>query len=529
MSTLTDLFSTIESATETAAADGAAARERSKERIAFFAAHTADLSTDWELPEGIAPATKNLYAFQRNGVRLALEARLVLLGWQPGCGKTLPAMAVAAHTAANGGRTLMVVPPSLRTQTKREFEIDYGDRLSIAVVEGQKEADLPEADVVVIGDAVLAHRQDDILRWAPDTLIFDEAQRFKNPRASRTKAIKAIAAAMDEDAIKLGLTGTLVVNRVSEVYSPLAILGPRIETAVSGRPGWNAFDSRHCYTVDQYGGRTAKDADELHGILARTCYNVVDPAKVMDMPEKVTATKGLDLNGELATYRRIERDFINWLMETKGRQAALSAIRAEAITKMNALRQEAGKAKVKATAAYATDIVAQGEGVVIMADHRSVVEGLEHEFRNTKFEDADGVTRFVRVSTFSGANTSTRDEELADFKAGRTDVLVVNIAAGGQGLNIQESKHLIFCQLPWSPGQFNQCSRRVVRANSVEVHGADAVITIHVLNGVDTIDERMWSLLDAKAAEADVINTGEGDVTLDGASMFNEMLGSYGW
>ena len=48
----------------------------------------------------------------------------------------------------------------------------------------------PDADVLLVPDSVvLSKRAHDIIEWGPTALVVDEVQRFKSPRAGRTRAL----------------------------------------------------------------------------------------------------------------------------------------------------------------------------------------------------------------------------------------------------------------------------------------------------------------------------------------------------
>ena len=550
MSNLSDLLNGITEEAEATAETAVERKSTQTERFVFFQQNTGQAETDYEVP--VAPATKNLRGFQANAVELALNAKRLILGWAPGMGKTLPAMAVTAAEAAEGRKTIFVTPPSLITQLSRAFSTDFPS-VKFGVLRGKKNVTLdgvaldPEVDedgnithyeipsdldCIIVGDSVLMARSDDLKAWGAANVIFDEAQHFQDDSSQRSRALHDICNTIDDDGIVMGLTGTLVKGSALGVYSPVSALGDYVATKLSGAATLAAF-KRAWLTVDGFGGCaiTTEMARNLHSRLTQTCYDFHRPEDVLDLPAYNVVTVGSDLNGELDEYKRAEQNFLAWVEEQKGLPAAERAAKALAIVRMNALREEAGKAKRKVAAERVAELVEAGEKVVVMAEHISVVEGLAEILRDTDVDVATGGSRKINVSMFYGKlNESAKTENMDSFKDGDADVIVVNIKAGGVGLNLPEATNLIFVQTPWVPGQFAQCARRIVRADSKEIHGDDDLsCTIQVINGIDTIDERLWARLDAKAAITDILNSGEQDITLDGASVFDEVLEDYGW
>lgn len=472
----------------------------------------------------VAPQGITLYGYQVAAVETILTFRRAILGFAPGMGKTPTALTAIAALAAQGQRTIVVVPPSLRIDPWQREAARLFPHLKVAVVEGTKSAPLPDADVVVIGDSVIAKRLDDVKAWRPNNLVVDEVQRMKSRTAKRAQAVIELAEQVRLLGTVVLLTGTLAVNNPGEVYNPAVIAG--IAKDLSGGANWGDFLTRWCVTETVWTGVKnilvpAKVQDpvrmaELHERLRQVAYVRVERDQVLDMPDKVWAVRDLTLNGELATYRRMERDFISWVLANKGKPSAERATKAEAITKLMALWAEAGSAKVKVAVEYIASLVQQGEQVVTMAWHKDVVAAIAEGLA------AEGVSSVQVV----GGMTSD-DKALAQdaFRSGAADVLIGNITAAGTGLNLENSAHLVFVQLPWSPGDLVQASDRIYRVTQ------QRNCTIHVVNAGDTVDDHMWAVLNSKAEVVDRINTGRvGEtISVDAASVTDNVLASYGW
>jgi SWI/SNF-related matrix-associated actin-dependent regulator 1 of chromatin subfamily A len=477
----------------------------------------------WRLP--VAPQGITLYGYQSAAVETILTFRRAIIGFAPGLGKTAVALSAIAALADQGKRTVVVVPPSLRVDPWQREAARLFPGLRVALVEGTKAAPLPDADVVVIGDSVISARLADVLSWAPDALFVDEAQRHKSRTAKRAKATTEVA---EQVRVTGGtvvlLTGTLAVNNPGEVYQPALIAG--IAKELSGSTNWGDFLTKWCVTETVWTGVRnvlvpSKDQDpqrmaELHERLRQTAYVRVERDAVLDMPEKVWAVRDLHLNGALAQYRRMERDFLAWVAAERGKASHDRAKKAEAITKLMALWAEAGNAKVKAAVEYIASLVEQGEQVVAMAWHKAVVTALAEGLA------AEGVTS---VQVVGGLSSEAKAEAQDTFRSGKADVLIGNITAAGTGLNLDCATQLVFVQLPWSPGDLVQASDRIYRVTQRNA------CTIHVLNGLDTVDDRMWAILNGKAEVVDRINTGETGATIsvDAASVTDSVLADYGW
>lgn len=503
----------------TQAREGAPVAQTPFVRPVGFDGSATEPSEGFVLP--VAPITKSLYAYQQAGVEAILTQRRIVLGLQPGLGKTAIMQAAIAAEAAQGRKSLVIVPPSLRISPwAQDFAADF-PALRVALVAGTKAADFPEdADVIVIGDSILSKRLVDIQAWGPDNVFVDEAHRFKSRDSQRSKALMGLADTLAPSAIVVCATGTLVSNRVVDVWQPLRITGKANATAVSGGFSWTRFMDRWCETEIVWTGsrelRVAtgcRDAEGLRSALTSTCFVSVPREDVLDLPARTTAVRSLVLNGDAAKYRRIEKEFLAWIREAKGDDAYRRAAKAEAITKLMALWEQDGLAKVKATVEYVTALVEQDEQVVLFAHHRSVVLAIYEAL----------LSAGIRTEGIVGGMTSQAKADVVDaFQAGDVDVIIGNIDAAGTGLTLTASRHAVFAQLPWAPGVYGQACDRVYRI------GQERHVTTHVLNMQEGVSEHLWSVLFDKALTADAVNTGTPS-TIDAESVVMTVLESYGW
>lgn len=469
----------------------------------------------------VAPATKSLYSYQLAAVETILTHRRTVLGLQPGMGKTAVMQAVAAAIAAQGQRTIVVVPPSLRLSPwTHEFAADY-PTLAVSVVEGQKAAAIDAAaQVVIVGDSVLSHRADDLIAWGASAVMVDEAHRMKSRTAKRSQALVALTDSLPQDATVVLATGTVAVNHAGDLYMPLRAAGTRVATAVSGGPSWTRYMAAWCTTETVWTGRAnvqvvtgCSDPEGLRERLLSTCMVSVPRDEVLDLPERTFSVNDLVLNGDAREYRRIERDFIAWVRDEHGDAAAKRAAKAEAISMLMRLWEQDGLAKVKATTEYVASLVEQGEQVVLMGWHTSVL---------TKLAGALSALGITVDAIVGGMSSQAKADVVDKFQAGGTQVVIGQIEAAGTGITLHAASQIVFAQLPWSPASFVQASDRVYRI------GQKHNVTIHVLNGEGMVSQRLYSVLLAKAAVVDAINTGK-PTTIDPDSVITQVLEGFGW
>ena len=151
---------------------------------------------------------------------------------------------------------VIVCPAGLKLNWLREIERWLPHR-SVHVINGTGVAPM-DAEITVLNyEIVHAHRVRLQLR-RPKALVLDESHYVKNPRAKRTQAVRRLAEALPEGALKLALTGTPVMNHPDELIAQLRILG-RLQEFGSGARFSRRFQG-------------AGAEERIHWHLRRSCF-----------------------------------------------------------------------------------------------------------------------------------------------------------------------------------------------------------------------------------------------------------------
>lgn len=490
-------------------------QEVDPELSALSGAHDFDLDFDLALP---------LLPYQRAGVAYALRQRRVILGDEMGLGKTPQLIAIAVKAVEEGRRVLVVVPPSLRLNWKREIAKFTADALSVEVLEGGAPYALSGADVTVIGDATVAKWAQALDKVGYGALLVDEAHRFKNPKAKRTLALQGIARGIPTEGYVVLASGTPAVNRPVELVSLLDTIGTL-------KPVFNsagAFKYRYCDPQKNAFGWTfngASNTEELHKKLIGTCYIRRKKNDVLkELPAKRRAQVAVGLkDSELREYLRIESDFLGWVYSRGGREAVLKASRAETITQLTALRQSLAIAKVPSAIEHIESLVEADEPVVVFAHHRAVIDAIVDECASRAVNDP----RWAVAKIVGGLGDEEKQKAVDDFQSGRIGVIVCNYVAGGVGLTLTRATQWVGVELPWTPADLSQAEDRIHRVGQRE-----AVTCWHITgartNGELTIDDRLFGLLNAKQETLSAILDGHAqDLGVESGSIVASLLADW--
>jgi SNF2 family DNA or RNA helicase len=417
-----------------------------------------------------------LRPFQRAGVAYLLRARRAFLADEQGLGKTVQAL--AALEADEAFPAVVICPASLKLNWQREAGRWLPHR-SVGVVAGTSGA-LPDAEIVVINyDVVKAHRPALSAR-KPRALVLDESHYVKNARAQRTKAVRRLADGLPEDALRLALTGTPVLNHAEELIAQLRIIG-RLEDFGSG-----------ARFAERFKGIGAEE--RIHWHLRRRCFVRRLKRNVLpQLPAKRQVVVPVALDNE-KEYRLAERDVIAWLREqpldlSELDRRVAAALRAERLAQLNALKRLAARGKLGAALAWIEDFLASGEPLVVFAGHRDVQERVLE-----RFPDA--------LHLLGRDSIPAREAAVQGFQAGEGQLLVGATKVAGQGITLTRASNVAFLDLEWTPALHDQAEDRCHRM------GQDDAVTAWYLLAAETIDETMAELIARKRGIVEAVTDG---------------------
>src|SRR6202049_3989577 len=214
---------------------------------------------------------------------------------------------------------------------------------------------------------------------------------------------------------------------------------------------------------------------------------------------KTRAIVPVELDNE-PEYRLAERDVIAWLqtqpLDLRELDAKVaSALRAERLVRLNALKLLAARGKLAAALAWIHDFCSSGERLVVFAHHREIQRAL--------------LGRFPSALHILGEDShAARDASLRAFQApdGPENQLVVcSIEVAGQGLTLTRSSNVVFLELDWTPAKHDQAEDRCHRSGQEDSYNAPYILA------AGTIDETISTLLERKRAVIGAVTDGRED------------------
>ena len=338
-----------------------------------------------------------------------------------------------------------------------------------------------------------------------DALIIDEVHKLVSPRAQQTKAILSLAPLIP---YTLLLTGTILLNRPTDLFVPLKLIDAETKS-------FTVFKNFYCI-MGGYGGYQIvgyKHLDELQHRLSEVSVRV-RKEDVLDLPDKLFVEEYLEMeNKQTKIYQQVLESIVADIDKVVLNPNPLAQmIRLRQATADTSILSDSVAESVKFDRAESLieDIVANGDSVLVFSNWSEVIDNFEARLTD-KFS----------VAKITGKATDVEAQK-EKFNEDDCHILLMTTKAGGTGHTFNKATYIIFSDEPWTSADLQQAVARCHRI------GQTKPVTIYTLMCKDTIDEYIHRIVKRKGALGDsivdakynlkntaVVNyllTGEGDI-----------------
>ena len=433
-----------------------------------------------------------LLNFQKEGLDFLLKSSgNALLADEMGLGKTVQTLSYVA-TEKQTFPLLVIAPLVTLKNWEREIErflkkksrngrIIDSSSPSVTLIRTGKSKELPKSDIYVINYELLFKRNADLANVGIRTVVCDEVHNLRSKTTQKYKSVKKLAA-LPTVLYRIGLSGTPIFNRGSEIWPIIDILKPGLLGS------FKEFCEYFCYVNDKgkaivLENKRASLRNELqkHVMLRRKKSDVLKELKDKVRFKQVIASDTEYYLEELnKIWKRLEAE--QKVAETEFSKSASyhRAIQSE--------RQIAGVAKLPHVINFVKDIMEIEESVVVFCHHK-VIHKLLHE----------SLQEFSPVSIIGGQSDKLRQEEIDKFQRGESKLMIAGIRAGNVGINLTRAKYVLFAELDWSPAIHRQAEDRLHRI------GQKNTVFAYYLIGNGTLDDHVADILVDKSYEIDSI------------------------
>jgi len=433
-----------------------------------------------------------LLNFQKEGLDFLLKSSgNALLADEMGLGKTVQTLSYAA-TEKQTFPILVVAPLVTLNNWEREIakflkkksrngRIVESESPSVTIIRTGKSKELPKTDIYIINYELLFKRNDDLSKLGLRTIVCDEVHNLRSKTTQKYKAVKKLAA-LESISYRIGLSGTPIYNRGSEIWPIIDIIKPGLLGS------FKEFCEYFCY-VNEKGkaivleNKRASLRNELqkHVMLRRKKADVLKELKdKVRYKEVIAADTDYYLEELDKIWKKVEAEQKDAETEFSKSASYHRAIQSE--------RQIAGIAKLPHVINFVKNIMEIEESVVVFCHHK-VIHKLLH----------DSLQEFSPVSIIGGQSDATRQDQIDKFQRGESKLMIAGIRAGNVGINLTRAKYVIFAELDWSPAIHRQAEDRLHRI------GQKNTVFAYYLIGNGTLDDHVANVLVDKSYEIDEI------------------------
>ena len=460
------------------------------------------------------------YEYQREGICFGLEHKRIIIGDEPGLGKTLQSIGIV--DTANAYPCLVICPSSLKINWQREFEkftdksaivldnnvrTTWGYLLSMGVhqvaivnyeslrkffvwdIRGGKQFRLKD---VVFNPQIQAFK----------SIIIDESHRVKDPSAQQTIFTKGLSVGKDWCIL---LSGTPVVNRPEDLIAQLSIMNRLGEFG-----GRAKFIADYCTDPKDKTAKSAVPLSELSRQLYDTCMIRREKAKVLpQLPDKTRVDSYVDISNDkeynlaaedLAAYLQEYTECTDWEIRRK--------MRMEALVKFMTLRSLATRGKIAQAVDFIRTFLDSGKKLIVFCSLHEIVDELQKVF--------------PRAVTVTGRDSAVSKQASVDAFQNNPNVqlIICSIKAAGVGLTLTAASDVAFIELAWTYADCCQCEDRAHRI------GQKDNVTCYYLLGRGTIDHTIYRLIHRKKSIANEIMNADDEIPTD-EMYVNELVKSF--
>ena len=445
----------------------------------------------------------NPYEYQKQGIARGLELKRFINGDDMGLGKTF--QSIATITIADAFPCLVICPNVVKINWEREWN-KFSDKKAMILTDSVRDSwpffyQTGLNQVFIVNYESLrkyfVHRIKKSKGWSLrdvefkntinmfKSIIIDEVHKCKSSSTQQAKFTKGIA---DGKEWVLGLTGTPVVNKPKDLIAQLSILG-----RMNDFGGYKHFVNRYCSGTNE-----ASNLKELNYKLWTNCFFRREKSEVLsDLPEMTRQILSVDIDNR-REYNDAERDLIKYLQKYKDATDAdiTRALRGEVMVRIGILRDIAARGKLSSAVDFIKDIIENEQKIVIFCNLHDIVDRL--------------LSAFPKAVCITGRQTMPEKQISIDkfVNDPNTKVVIASIKAASAGVDgLQKScSRVLFIEEPWTAADRDQAESRVHR------NGLRDGATMYHMHGKNTIDEKMWQIIEEKSKISQAVVGGEDSV-----------------
>ena len=432
------------------------------------------------------------FPYQLDGIAFLFPRYAAVLADEMGLGKTMQAISTIRLLLCSGEvrSVLLICPKPLVSNWVREFQT-WAPEIPVGKIEGNAaKRDFqwrsPHVPVKIANYELLMRDREVILDSGLhfDLVALDEAQRIKNQNNTTSEVVRAIPRTRS-----WALTGTPVENSPDDLVGIFEFLSPGYLKA--GMP------------INAMAG-ASRDY-----IMRRTKDMVMD-----DMPPKLYRDAELDLTPEQwETYESAEQEGVIRL-ESLDQQLTIQHV-FELVLRLKQICNfdpaTGSSAKLERLVADMEEVAASGKKAIVFSQWVNSIDKMRPHLE-----------RFGPLEYHGRVPHRQREGVIDQFKNDPSrHVILMSYGAGSVGLNLQFCEYVFLFDRWWNPAIEDQAINRAHRI------GAAGAVTVTRMLAMNTIEQRIASVLDQKREMFDALFAESGSGPASGGLTRDEIFGLF--
>ena len=437
---------------------------------------------------------EQLHDYQRRAAQLIIDQPYCGLFLECGLGKSVSTLTAIKQLRdwAFIDKVLIIAPKKVAQVTWKD-EINNWEHLKglrISVIDGtaaqRRAAMMADADIYTVSrdNVVWLVVEHGGVKLPYDMVVIDELSSFKNYASKRFKALRRVRKFIPR---VVGLTGTPAPNGLIDLWAQMFLIdeGKRLGKTVTGyRDRFFTAGRRNGDIVYQWDLKSpAEETEQKISELIKDICISMSAEDYLKMPDKLMYYDRVKLSDkDFKAYKTFEREQVLEFIESG---ETITAASAAALS--NKLQQFANGAMYDADRKVLQlhdEKIEKLKELVEAANGQPVLVAYTFKHDLDKIMEALKEYKPVKLE---------KPEQIADWNAGKINVLVTHPASAGHGLNLQKGGHImIWYGLTWALELYQQFNARLYR------QGQKKPVSIHHIIATDTVDEKIIKSLDGK-------------------------------
>lgn len=428
-----------------------------------------------------------------------------------GCGKTASSMWLAEtlHQRGEISHCLIVCAvASLRQNWKKEIakysnescvilgeKISKSGRVSYETIAKRVEQLKKPIDEFFIITNIESLRSDAVIKAISsgpnkiDMILVDEIHRCNNKQSQAGGNLLTLKAPY-----KVGMSGTLLVNKPLDLYLPLSFIDKDKATLTNFKNQYCNFEAT-AFTNYNISGYKNLDLlkDELDSCsLRRTLDNVVD------MPLKTVSTELIEMPDDQAKFYEavkegVKTDALKINLNAANLLALMTRLRQCTVDPSILTTEKIKSAKIDRCSELISDLVEQHEKVVVFSNFKQPLEILAEQFKNYR--------PLVCTGDYSDDQVSRNVDQFQNDPEAL--ICLCTHARMGTGFTLNAAAYAIMLDTPYTYSSLDQSICRIYRLNNTRP------CYIKILACQNTVDERIIKIVENKKDLGDFIMDGQ--------------------